>query len=78
MEKQPFGNVLQNKCSYKFPDNHNKIVVLESLFNKVTGLKACNFIKTETPTQVFSSEYLKNFKNSFIYGTPPLAASENG
>ena len=52
--------------------------VLESLFNKVTGLMACNFIKKETPTQVFSCEYHKMFENSFFYGTPPVAASENG
>ena len=25
MQKQPFANVLQNRCSYKFPDIHKKI-----------------------------------------------------
>ena len=44
--------------------------MLEYLFNNFAGLKA--------PTQVFSSEYGKIFKNSFLYGTPLLAASENG
>ena len=44
--------------------------MLEYLFNKVAGLKA--------PAQVFSSEYCKIFKNSFLYGTPLLTASENG
>ena len=47
---QPFANVLQNKCSNKFFDIHKKISVLQSLFNKVTGLMACIFITT----QVFS------------------------
>ena len=75
---QPFANVLQNRSSYKFFDICKKISVLESLFNKVTGLMACNFIKKETPTQVFSCEYHKMFENSFFYGTPPVAASENG
>ena len=75
---QPFANVLQNRSSYKFLDIHKKISVLESLFNKVTGLMACNFIKKETPTQVFSCEYHKMFENTFFYGTPPVAASENG
>ena len=37
-----------------------KTPVLESLFNKVAGLKACNFIK-KTPTQVFSCEIFENF-----------------
>ena len=38
---------------------------------------ACNFIKKEMPTQVFSCECLKMFEKNF-YGTPPVAASENG
>ena len=38
----------------------------------------CNFIEKETPTQVLSCEYHKMFENSFFYGTPPVAASENG
>ena len=32
-----------------------------SLFNQVTGLKACIFIKKESPTKVFSCEYCKIF-----------------
>ena len=60
---QPFANVLQNRCSDKFPDIHKKISVLESLFDKVKGLMACNFIKKETLTQVFSCEYHKMFEN---------------
>ena len=39
---------------------------------------ACNFIKKETPTQGFSCEYYKMFEKSFFYGTPLVAASENG
>ena len=74
---QPFANVLQNRSSYKFSDIRKKMSMLESLFNKVTGLMACNFIKKETPTQVFSCEYHKMIENSFFYGTPPVAASEN-
>ena len=40
--------------------------MLESLFNKATGLKACISIKKDTPTQVFSYEYCNIFKNSFF------------
>ena len=40
--------------------------MLESLFNKVTGLMACNFIKEETTTQMFSCEYYKMFEKSFF------------
>ena len=54
--------VLQNRCSYKFPDIRQKIYVLKHLFNTVRGLKASNINKKETPTQVFSCEYNKIFK----------------
>ena len=40
--------------------------VLESLFNKATGLISCKFIKREAPTQVFSCEYHKMFENTFF------------
>ena len=56
--------VLQNRCSYKFPDIHQKISLLKSLFDTVRGLKGHNFNKEETSTQVFSCEYHKIFKNS--------------
>ena len=39
---------------------------------------ACNFIKKETLTQVFSCEYIKMFEIKTFCGTPPVAASENG
>ena len=39
-------------------------------------LKTCNFMKKETPTQVFSCDYHKLFENRFSYGIPPLATSE--
>ena len=49
------------------------IITRESLFNpcfnKVTGLMACNFIKKETPTQVFSCECLKMFEKNFLWNT---------
>ena len=75
---QPFANILQNKTFYKFPNIRKKISVLDSLFNKVTRLMACNFIKKETSTLVLSCEYHKMFENSFFYGTAAVAASENG
>ena len=74
---QPFANVLQNRCFYKFLEIYNKISVLESLCNKATGLMAFNFIKKEAPSQVFSCEYHKCLTIAF-YGTFVVAASENG
>ena len=43
-----------------------KTPVLESLFNKVAGLQACNVIIKETPTQVFSCEICETFKNNYF------------
>ena len=56
--------VLQNRCSYKFLDIHQKISVLKSFFNTARGLKAGNFNKKDTAAQVFSCEYHKISKNS--------------
>ena len=36
--------------------------------------EACNFIKKETLTQVFSCEFWEISKNTFSYRTPPVAA----
>ena len=38
--------------------------------------QTCNFIKKETPTQVFSCEVPKTFKNIFFYGTTLVDASD--
>ena len=46
--------VLQNRRSYKFPDIHQKISVLNSLFNTVRDLKVRNFNKKrDSSTSVF-------------------------
>ena len=45
--------------------------VLESLIKNVAGLQPCNFIK-ETPTYMFSCEYCKVSRNSFLYRAPPF------
>ena len=39
---------------------------------------ACNFIKKQTPEQVFSCKYYNMFENDFLYRTPLGAAPENG
>ena len=40
-----------------------------------TCIKARNFIKKETPLQVFSCKFCEIFKNTFFYRAPPVAAS---
>ena len=39
--------------------------------------QASNFIKKETPTKVFSSEFWETFMNIFSHTTPPVAAFES-
>ena len=39
VQKQPFADVLQNRCPWKFCKIHRKTPALESLFNKVAVLK---------------------------------------
>ena len=58
--------VLQKKLFLKISQYSQKIPVLESLFNKVAGQETCNFIKKETPTQVFSCKCCKTFKNTYF------------
>ena len=45
---------------------HRKTPVLESLFNKVTGLYPAILLKENTPIQVFSDEFSEIFKTSFL------------
>ena len=51
-EKLLFTDVLQNRCSKKFCNIHRKTPVLESLFNKVTGMKEISVWKFLAPNPV--------------------------
>ena len=63
--KQSFADVLQNRCSEKFPKIHSKNLYQSLFFKKVVGLTR-NFFKKETRTQVFSSEFCEVFKKLFF------------
>ena len=63
--KQSFADVLQNRCSEKFPKIHSKNLYQSLFFKKVVGLTR-NFFKKETRTQVFSSEFCEVFKKTFF------------
>ena len=54
---------------------HRKTPVLESLSNRVPGLKACNFIKKKLQHRCFPVSVAK-FLRSYFYRTPPVAAFE--
>ena len=65
-----YVEVLQNSCSYKFQKNHRKTPVKESLFKR-----SCNFIRKETPTQVFSFEFWKILKDTCFAECLQITAS---
>ena len=48
---------------------HKKTPVLESHFNKVTGLYPANSLKERTPTQVISDEFCEILKAPFLQNT---------
>ena len=74
VQKQPFADALQNRCSKKFHKTDRKTPVLESLFDKAADLKIFYCIKKETPTQVFSCKYYEIFMNRFFYKNVILIA----
>ena len=63
---QLFTNVFQNRCYYKFLDINKKISVLESLFYKVTGLMAYNFIKKRSQHRCFPVNVTKCLRKAFF------------
>ena len=65
-QKQPFTDVLQNRHSLKFRNNHTKTLVLESLFNKVAELKGCSFIKQRLQHRYFHVNIAKFLRTAFF------------
>ena len=59
-QKQPFADVIQNRCSQKFRKFHRKTPALKSLFNKVADLASATLIKGDTNTS-FCLWNLRNF-----------------
>ena len=49
--------------------------MLESLFNKVAGLRFVTLLK-KPPTQVFSCEICETFKNTYFHRILPVVASD--
>ena len=61
-----FADILQNSCPQKFRKFHRKTPVFDSLFNKVVGLKACNFIKNRLRRRCFSVILTKLLRATFF------------
>ena len=60
------GSVLLKKSSWKFCNIHWKTSALESLFNEVAGLKACNIIKKRFQRRCFAVTIAKYFINNYF------------
>ena len=69
LQKQSFAHILQKRCSSKFREFHRKIPVLKFLFNKVAGLKTCNFIKKRLQHRCFRVKFAKYLRTSFLRNT---------
>ena len=54
----------------------NKMSVLESLFNTVTKLMACNFVKKRPQHRLFPVNIIKYLRKAFFCGTPRVC--QNG
>ena len=74
MQKQPFADALKNVCSLKFCILQRKAPVLESLFNKIAGLKICNFIKKRLQRKYFPVKFTNFLTTLFLYRTGPVVA----
>ena len=78
---QPFANVLQIRCYCKFPDNHKKYLCwslfLIHVLIKLQDWWPATLLKKRPQHRCFPVNVLKCLKKTF-YGTPPVAASENG
>ena len=64
-QNQLFADVLQNRCSKKFRNINRKKPTSESLFNKVAGLKAPNFIKKSLQHKFFPVNIAKFLRTLF-------------
>ena len=60
------GDILLKKCVLtKFPKFYRKAPVLESIFNRVAGLRATTLLKRDSNTSVFLWN-LRIFKNTYF------------
>ena len=87
---KPYGSLMEalveskstnRRCSLKkgvlkyFAKFPRKTPVLESLFNKIAGLEACNFIKKTLQHRCFPVKLAKFLRTPFFYRTPQVATS---
>ena len=67
IQEQSFAGVFHKRCSEKFCKIHRKTPVLESLFNKVAGHQACNFIKNRIQHRCFPAKVLQSTSDGWFW-----------
>ena len=66
VQKQSFADVPLNKCSETFRKFDWKTSVLESIFSKVAGLQACNFVKKRLQHTCYLVKFAKFLRTRFF------------
>ena len=65
-QKQPLGVFYKKSCFAQFRKFHWKTTVIESLFNKVADLQACNFTKKRLQHRCFPVKFVKFFRTTIL------------
>ena len=65
-QKRPPSVFYKKRCSLKFHKFHRKTPVLESLFNGVPGLKACDFIEKRLQHRCFPVKFAKYLRRPIL------------
>ena len=66
MQKQPFADVFQNRCSFKFGNVRRKTPVLELLFNIVPGMEDCSCITKRFQHKYFLVSIVKILRTPIL------------
>ena len=69
MLKQLFANVLQNRCSYEFPDIHKKMSVLKPLLIQLEAWRPATLIKKRPQHKCFPLNVTNIFRIAFLWNT---------
>ena len=66
VQKQPPKMFCKKRCSQKYRKFHRKTPVLESLFNNIAGLQACDFIKKILQHRCFPMKFVKFLRTPIL------------
>ena len=75
LKKEPAEVFCMKRCSSNISQNSQECNYVEVSFLIKLHASGLHFIKKETSTQLLSCAFCQTFKNTFLYRTPPVAAS---